>query len=114
MSLYIFESIGNVLGIDVYSSKMTSVTVIFTQGYLGAIGAFLKGADTLKTEQYSWQVLCYCTVQLAGHLNQLSRYYVFYRLTDGYCVHFTTTSTMLYNTHLMVSPHNSLLVLCSR
>ena len=25
------------------------------EGYLGAIGAFLKGADTLHTEQYSWQ-----------------------------------------------------------
>ena len=25
------------------------------EGYLGAIGAFLKGADTLNTEQYSWQ-----------------------------------------------------------
>ena len=53
-----FETIGNVLGIDVYSRKIIFVIVIVTQGYLGAIGAFLKGADTLKTEQYSWQVLC--------------------------------------------------------
>ena len=43
------------------------------EGYLGAIGAFLKGADTLHTEQYSWQENLFGSSVFQAQFPSLSR-----------------------------------------
>ena len=40
--------------INYWSKGEVQANFLRHEGYLGAIGAFLKGAESLKTENYSW------------------------------------------------------------